>query len=156
MNFYSESLSNIIRLVGPNLRRIDFSPGSGLNIVPSQTDNSCRAGLDQMFKSTTPMPLMTHMRLVLPASQWVNSWKYALIATPALQELRVGTLGAFDRIPTLERYPPTDSLCLPSLNLLSIEQMCTALEPAIINLSNQKFELPPSQVMARRSTRFLG
>jgi len=134
MNFYSESLSNIIRLVGPNLRRIDFSPGSGLNIVPSQTDNSCRAGLDQMFKSTTPMPLMTHMRLVLPASQWVNSWKYALIATPALQELRVGTLGAFDRIPTLERYPPTDSLCLPSLNLLSIEQMCTALEPAIINL----------------------
>lgn len=134
MNFYSESLSNIINLVGPNLRRIDLSRDLDLNLIPSLTDDSCRVGSDQMFKLITPMPLVTHMRLALPASQWVNSWKCALIATPALQELRVGTLGAFDRIPTLEGYTPTDSPCLPSLDLLSIEQMCTALEPAITNL----------------------
>jgi len=134
MNLYSESLSNIINLVGPNLRRIDFSRGVDLNLIPSLTDDSCRVGLSQMFKLITPMPLVTHMRLVLPASQWVNSWKYALIATPALQKLRIGALDAFGGISTLERYTPTDSPCLPSLNLLSIEQMSTALEPAIIDL----------------------
>jgi hypothetical protein len=131
---YSNHLSDIINLIGPSLRRIDFVPDSDPNYVPSQTHDPCRVGLDQVFKSVTPMLHVTHMRLALPVWQWVDSWKYALTATPSLQELRVVPLGAFGGIPTLEKYTPTDSPSLPSLNLLSIEQMCTTLEPAIINL----------------------
>jgi hypothetical protein len=131
---YSDHLSDVINLVGPNLRRIDFLPDSASSYVPSQTHDPCRVGLDQVFKSVTPMPLVTHMRLALPAWQWVNSWNYALTATPGLQELRVGPLGEFGGLPTLEKYTPHDSPSLPSLNLLSIEQMCSALEPATINL----------------------
>jgi hypothetical protein len=131
---YSNHLSDIINLIGPNLRRIDFVPESDPNYVPSQTHDPCRVGLDQVFKSVTPMLHVTHMRLALPAWQWVHSWKFALTATPALQELRIGPLGAFGGLPTLEKYTATNSPSLPLLKLLSIEQMCTALEPAIINL----------------------
>jgi hypothetical protein len=77
---------------------------------------------------------VTHMKLALPAWQWVDSWKFALTATPALQELHFGPLGAFGELPTLEKYTLANSPSLPLLKLLSIEQMCTALEPAIIDL----------------------
>jgi len=131
---YSDRLSEVINLVGPNLRRIDFVRDLDSNHVPSQTHDPCRVGLDQVFKSVKPMRQVTHMRLALPAWQWVNSWKYALTATPGLQELRIGPLGSFGGIPTLEKYTLANSPSLPSLSLLSIEQMCTALEPAIIHL----------------------
>lgn len=131
---YSNHLSDIINLIGPNLRRIDFINDLDSNYVPSQTHEPRRVGLDQVFKSITPMPHVTHMRLALPAWQWVDSWKFALSATPALQELRIGPLGAFGGLPTLEKYTATNSPSLPLLKLLSIEQMCRALEPAIINL----------------------
>ena len=130
---YSDRLSDVINLVGPNLRRVDFVHNSE-NYVASQTYDPCRVGLDQVFKLVNPMHQVTHMRLALPAWQWVSSWKYALTATPGLQELRIGPLGAFGGIPTLAKYTLANSPSLPSLSLLSIEQMCTALEPAIINL----------------------
>jgi len=131
---YSNHVADILNLVGPDVRKIGFHRTSDSNYIASQTHDPCRIGLDQVFRSMAPMPNVTHLNLILPAWQWVDCWKYALIATPSLQELRVGPLGVFGGIPTLEKYTPANTPSLPSLNLLSIGQMCTALEPAIIHL----------------------
>ena len=84
------------------------------------------------------------MNLALPI-EWSDAWNDILAATPYLQELRFGPLeeyaGGWDLDldaepePNYEAYKPTGlAPSLPFLTLLSIEQMSTELEPAIIKL----------------------
>jgi hypothetical protein len=56
---YSDRLFEIINLIGPNLRRIDFLPPSAdVDFVHSQNHDPSRLRLDQSLKLVVPMPFL--------------------------------------------------------------------------------------------------
>jgi len=96
------------------------------------------------FKWVEPMPRVTKMKVAFPF-EWAKLWTSLLAATPNLQQLHFAPLegyaGGWDLDldaeiePIFAEYEDTPlTPDLPFLTLLSIEQMSTELESAIVKL----------------------
>lgn len=142
---YPRRVANIINLVGSTVRELDIRSTSETRVRwADPTDVPGFAMPQEIFKLIKPMPRVTKMNLALPV-EWSDAWNDTLTATPYLQELRFAPLKGYaggwdldldaEPEPIYEAYRTTGTApSLPFLTCLTIEQMSTELEPAIIKL----------------------
>jgi hypothetical protein len=142
---YSCMTASLLNMVGPTLRELEIRATCESRCMLSTPSlQPWLVDPDVAFKWVEPMPRVTKMKVAFPF-EWAKLWTSLLAATPNLKQLHFAPLegytGGWDLdldaeiepiYAAYEETPPTPDL--PSLTLLSIEQMSTELESAIIKL----------------------
>jgi hypothetical protein len=140
--FYSKRVANLINLLGPTLKELDFRCCFESRMY--RGSGPCWVNLDQLFEQIHPLPRVTKMNIGM-SFQWAEGLNGSLTATPNLQELHLAVIEGYPCgldydmdaevepiYAAYEHTPPTPSL--PCLTVLSIEQMSIELESVIIQL----------------------
>jgi hypothetical protein len=142
---YSCMTASLLNMVGPTLRELEIrATCESRNLLSTPSLQPWLVDPDVAFKWVEPMLRVTKMKVAFPF-EWAKLWTSLLAATPNLQQLHFAPLegyaGGWDLDldaeiePIFAEYEDTPSTPeLPFLTILSIEQMSTELESAIIKL----------------------